>query len=66
MWKNLCHPNVLPLLGVGVSQRRPAMISERMRNGNINEFLMVNRSVNRFELVGASSYCPLHPPLMTH
>ena len=49
-----------------MGKKRFAMISGWMDNGNINEFLMVNRSVNRFELVGTSSYCPLHPLLMTH
>ena len=67
IWRCLRHPNVLPLLGVTMSDNRFAMISEWMNNGNINEFLMVDRNVNRFELVGASPYnSPLHPLLLTH
>jgi serine/threonine protein kinase len=39
VWKHLRHPNVLPLLGVTVSERRFAMVSEWMENGDINEFV---------------------------
>ena len=50
-----------------MGKRHFAMISEWMDNRNINEFLMVDRSVNRFELVGASPYnSPLYPLLLTH
>ena len=52
LWKNLCHPNVLPLLGAIMDNTRFAMISQWMNNGNINEFLKENCSENRFELVG--------------
>ena len=38
-----------------MSNKRFAMISEWMDNGNINEFIEEHRDVNRFELVG------LHP-----
>ena len=57
MWKVLCHPNVLPLLGVRVSGGHLAMVSEQMTNGNINEFVDAHKDVNRFELVGFYSYC---------
>ena len=50
-WKTLQHPNVLPLLGVTMYDVHFAMISEWMSNGNINEFIEVNRDKNRFELV---------------
>ncbi|KAF9642812.1 kinase-like protein [Thelephora ganbajun] len=50
-WKSLCHPNVLPLLGVTMGNRRFAMASEWMVNGNINEFVKVQRDANRFELL---------------
>ena len=56
MWKALCHQNVLPLLGVTMSHNRFTMVSEWMVNGNINEFVKVHRDVNRFKLVGFSSY----------
>ena len=51
-WKTLNHPNVLPLLGVTMDAEQFVMVSEWMTNGNINEFIKVNRDVNRFELVG--------------
>jgi serine/threonine protein kinase len=57
-WKHLQHPNVLPLLGVTVSERRFAMVSEWMDHGNINEFVEKNQGVNRTELVRRS----LTPP----
>ena len=51
-WKSLCHPNVLPLLGVTMTGKSFAMVSEWMSNGSLNEFIKVNRDANRFELVG--------------
>jgi hypothetical protein len=50
-WKHLRHPNVLPLLGVTVSECRFAMVSEWMENGNIIAFVERNKHVNRAELV---------------
>jgi len=50
-WKHLRHPNILPLIGVTVSNRRFAMVSAWMENGNINEFVGKDRHVNRIELV---------------
>ena len=50
-WKHLRHPNVLPLLGVTVSEHRFAMVSEWMENGNIVEFVEKDKHVNRTELV---------------
>jgi serine/threonine protein kinase len=57
-WKHLRHPNVLPLLGVTVSERRFAMVSEWMEHGNINEFVEKNPRVNRTELVRRSLIPP--------
>jgi serine/threonine protein kinase len=54
-WKHLRHPNVLPLLGVTVSERRFAMVSKWMEHGNINEFVEKENYVNRAELVCHSS-----------
>ena len=51
-WKSLHHPNVLPLLGVTMSNNQFAMISEWMVNRNINEYIKAHRDVNRFKLVG--------------
>ena len=50
-WKALRHPNVLPLVGVMVTEDRFAMVSEWMTNGNINQFVKARPDANRFELV---------------
>ena len=50
-WRHLRHPNILPLLGVTVSEHRFALVSEWMENGNINEFTRREWWVNRVELV---------------
>jgi len=50
-WKHLRHPNILPLLGVTVGENRFAMVSEWMKNGNINDFIEREWHVNRAELV---------------
>lgn len=52
-WKALHHPNVLPLLGVIMTENRLAMVSEWMTNGNINQFVMAHQDANRFELVSS-------------
>jgi hypothetical protein len=53
-WKSLRHPNVLPLIGVTMSENRFAMISDWMANGNINGFVKARPDANRLELVGFS------------
>jgi len=50
-WKHLRHPNILPLIGVTVSNQRFAMVSAWMENGNINEFVGKDQHANRIELV---------------
>lgn len=57
-WKALQHPNVLPLLGVRMTENEFAMVSEWMPNGNINQFVSAHRDANRFELVS-----PLKSPI---
>ena len=52
MWKFLQHPNILPLVGVMMSEARFAMVSGWMANGNINEFIKANPEADRLELVG--------------
>ena len=52
MWKYLRHPNVLPLVGVTMTETRFEMVSGWMDNGNINDFVKVHPDVDRFELVG--------------
>ena len=46
-WKVLRHPNVLPLLGVMVTEDRLVMVSEWMVKGNINEFAKANTNADR-------------------
>ena len=53
MWKFLRHPNVLPLIGVAVSETRFAMISDWMVSGNINDFVKTHKDVDRHGLVGS-------------
>jgi serine/threonine protein kinase len=52
VWKSLRHPNVLPLIGVSVSERQFAMISELMENGNVNDYVKANPNVDRVRIVG--------------
>jgi len=53
-WKTLRHPNVLPLIGVMMSETQFAMISDWMVNGNINDFVKAHPDANRLELVSSS------------
>lgn len=50
-WGALHHPNVLPLLGVTISENRLVMVSEWMVKGNINEFMRADPNADRLELV---------------
>jgi hypothetical protein len=54
-WKALRHPNLLPLLGVTMTENRFVMVSEWMVNDNINEYVDAHSHMNRLELVGFSS-----------
>ena len=60
-WKALRHPNVLPLLGVTMTETEFAMVSEWMSNGNINQFVTEHQDANRFELV-SSPFKSFHSP----
>ena len=51
MWRFLRHPNVLPLLGVSISENRLAMVSAWMENGNINQFVQTHPEANPLKLV---------------
>ena len=64
-WKTLRHPNILPLIGVMVSQVQFAMISDWMVNGNINDFVKAHPDANRLELVGFALWASL-PSLQIH
>ena len=50
-WKALRHPNVLPLLGVIMTETEFSMVSEWMPNGNITQFVTAHPDAKRFELV---------------
>ena len=54
-WKTLQHPNVLPLIGVTMSEVHFGMVSEWMANGNVNEFVKANPDAERLKLV---CFCP--------
>lgn len=54
VWRFLRHPNVLPLIGVVMTETRFAMVSVWMENGNINEFIAAHPEADRLSLVG----CP--------
>ena len=54
MWKMFRHPNILPLIGVTMSESQFTMVSDWMGNGNISEFVKAHPAVNRLELVGFS------------
>ena len=51
-WKALHHPNILPLIGVTMSETKFEMVSDWMVNGNINDFIKAHPDANRLELVG--------------
>ena len=55
MWKTLRHPNVLPLMGVMMSETQFAMVSDWMGNGNINDYVKAHPEANRLKLVGFQS-----------
>ena len=56
-WKSLCHPNLLPLLGVIMNGHQFTMVSEQMENGKINEYIKAHPDKNQFELVGVWFLC---------
>ena len=59
VWGTLRHPNVLPLLGVTMSENRFVMVSEWMENGNVNKFMKGHTDVNRLGLVFSSFDDPI-------
>ena len=61
MWKTLRHPNVLPLIGVTMTEIRFEIVSEWMVNGNINDFVKARPDVDRLGLVGCLRKVLLSP-----
>lgn len=51
VWRALYHPNVLPLLGVTVTEDQLVAVSEWMMGGDIMEFVKMNVDVDRLGLV---------------
>ena len=61
-WKSLLHPNVLPLMGVAMTETQFTMVSEWMVHGNINDFVKAHPDVDRLGLVGFRfKVLPSHP-----
>lgn len=50
-WKFLRHPNVLPLLGVMMTDNQLTTVSEWMVNGNIDQFVKAHADADRLKLV---------------
>jgi hypothetical protein len=50
-WKTLRHPNVLPLMGVTMTETQFVMVSEWMVRGDINQFVKMDTNADRLELV---------------
>ena len=47
----LHYPNILPLLGVTMSENKFVTVSEWMVGGNINDFVKADPDADRFGLV---------------
>ena len=58
LWNALRHPNVLPLIGVRMTDTEFTMVSEWMPNGSINRYVRERQDENRFDLVSSSSNLP--------
>ena len=50
-WKWLRHGNILPFVGVSLKPPVFSIISERMRNGNVMNFIKARPNHNRLRLV---------------
>ena len=60
MWKDLHHPNILPLLGVTMVGTQLVMVSEWMVNGSIDKFVESHPNADRLELVCLPFNNPSH------
>ena len=58
-WKWLQHENILPFVGVMLAPPLFSIVSERMENGNIMNFVKTHPDHNRLRLVssGVSPSC---------
>lgn len=50
-WRSLRHANILPLLGVTMSENQFVTVSMWMENGNIKDFVKEHPDVNPLDLV---------------
>lgn len=50
-WKWVRHENILPFVGVSLEPSPFSIISERMENGNITNFIKAHPNYNRLRLV---------------
>ncbi|KAJ7895149.1 kinase-like domain-containing protein [Mycena olivaceomarginata] len=71
IWKELLHPNVLPLLGIDLTARKPSccLVSPWMENGNVTAFLERHPDFNKSSLVrdianGLEYLHTLDPPVV--
>ena len=55
IWVQLHHENVLPLIGMVTVDDMPALVSEWMANGTMNDYLMAHEDVSMLELVRYSN-----------
>ena len=55
IWAKLQHENVLPLIGMVVVDGMPALASEWMPNGTMNEYLKVHEGIDIVKLVRNAS-----------
>lgn len=59
-WKWLQHENILPFIGVTLTPPLFSIVSERMENGNIVDFIKARPDHNRLRLV-SSGGCHVYP-----
>ncbi|KAG5352829.1 hypothetical protein C0989_000280 [Termitomyces sp. Mn162] len=50
LWRQLCHPNILPVYGLYRFQDRPSIVAPWMENGNITRYLKDNPEAPRLPL----------------
>ncbi|KAJ7803305.1 kinase-like domain-containing protein, partial [Mycena leptocephala] len=51
IWRQLCHPNLLPFFGLYYLDNRLCLVSPWMENGNVTEFLNNEPNANRLSLI---------------
>ncbi|PPQ63399.1 hypothetical protein CVT24_005662 [Panaeolus cyanescens] len=72
MWRQLCHPNILPFMGASLTafQPRYSFIAPWLPNGNLKSFLRVNPQFDKFvaiyDIVEGLSYLHNQSPPVYH